>query len=150
MKTHTILASCLILAACDSADKVPEPSEAEPMGEVLPPETPVESPDTAETAKAIPAKFQGRWGLVAADCDTGRSDAKGLVEIGPDSMKFYESMAKVDQITSVSADRMTAEFDFEGEGQEWERTVMLRLENNGKTLIRTEAELDLPAEYTRC
>jgi hypothetical protein len=154
MRMHAIFASCLILAACSSEEQAPDAGEAETVGAVTPPVAEdvgqeIDPEDTA-IADVIPSRFQGRWGMVGPDCEPGRADAKGLMEIGPDSLKFYESRAELDKITSVSANQMTAEFDFEGEGQEWERIVMLRLENDGETLIRTEAELDYPAEYTRC
>ena len=38
----------------------------------------------------IPAAIRGRWGLTPADCTSTRGDAKGLLEIGPDTLKCSE------------------------------------------------------------
>ena len=42
------------------------------------------------TATAIPASLHGRWGLTPADCTSTRGDAKGLLIVSADGLKFYE------------------------------------------------------------
>ena len=73
--------------------------------DVLPPDesavTPtneLENGDDAEpvndTATAIPASLHGRWGLTPADCTSTRGDAKGLLIVSADGLKFYESLGQ--------------------------------------------------------
>ncbi len=138
------------LAACDSnppetgdATETPVPAPAEA---VVPP---MQSP----VAGAIPAAIQGRWGMVAADCEPGRSDAKGLLTITADKLEFYESVGTLDEIEEIADARIRAEFDFTGEGMTWNRDVVLEVLDGGRTLIRQEYGDDAvpdPFRYSRC
>ena len=47
-----------------------------------------------DAATAIPASLHGRWGLTPADCTSTRGDAKGLLIVSADGLKFYESLGK--------------------------------------------------------
>ena len=101
----------------------------------------------------IPAGLQGRWGLVPADCDPARDDAKGLMTVGPDTLRFYEARARVAAITARSPDRLAARFAFEGEGTTWTREIDFRLVGGGERLIRNETGPDAmpgPLTYRRC
>ena len=70
------------LTACDGGN--PETDEA-----AAPADTAIETPTpaleppvtAAPRITEIPAAIRGRWGLVPADCEPGRSDAKGLLTI---------------------------------------------------------------------
>jgi hypothetical protein len=82
MKPFAIaLPALLALAACDGGTQGAETDAEEARAEgnivgggaVSQPNAPV--PETA----GIPAAIQGRWGLVAAACEPGRRDAKGLL-----------------------------------------------------------------------
>jgi hypothetical protein len=107
----------------------------------------------APIAQLIPQVVQGRWGLVPADCTTTRGDEKGLLVVGPDSLKFYESHAKLGAIAERSDTRIRATFAFTGEGMEWTHDVVLDAQDGGKTLIRRAYGPDAesgPFKYTRC
>src|SRR3546814_5910594 len=75
------------------------------------------SVDAVETATVLPVDFQGRWGLVANDCDPARDDNKGLMTVAADTLKFYESRGVVKTVTIASPTKLTADLAFTGEGQ---------------------------------
>ena len=139
------MAMALTLGAC-SREPVPQAQES----------------DAAPAASAalpgplpatIPAEFQGRWGLVPADCTSTRGDAKGLLVVGANSLKFYESVAKLSLVREASAVGLLGDFAFTGEGQEWTARAQLTLELGGKEMILTETAVDppsVPLRYTRC
>lgn len=155
----TAALAALALAGCnDGAAPAPEPSASETSQAIpalpMPSET-AASPTAVDTAapKQIPAAVQGRWGLVANDCDQGRDDAKGLLTIGADTLKFYESSARLGQIKEFDDSRIRASFEFSGEGMTWSRDEVLDAQDGGKTLIRREYGEDAapgPLRYTRC
>jgi hypothetical protein len=108
---------------------------------------------TAPAAGAIPAALRGRWGLTAADCTSTRGDAKGLLEITDSELRFYESRGALGAVTESSESRIAGEFDFEGEGQAWQRLVILEAVDGGRTLTRREAgdgATKDPLSYRRC
>ena len=146
------------LAACDGAqeeadttittetDAATTPAAVEPTPSLAP-------VNGAPGAAEIPAAIQGRWGLVAADCEPGRSDAKGLLEITANKLDFYESVGTLDDIKELDETRIRAVFDFIGEGQEWERDVTLEVQEGGTVLIRREDGVDAaPGDfrYNKC
>lgn len=162
--SKTILApalALLALAACNSGEQEPaapdgaptsEPTVAAPLPSMVPPVAP-ETPSAQVTANQIPTTMQGRWGLVPADCEAGRADAKGLLEIGPTQLKFYESLGTLTMITEGTDSRIRGNFSFTGEGMEWQRDQVLDLQDGGKTLIRREYGADAapgPLKYTKC
>lgn len=105
------------------------------------------------SASSIPEALRGRWGMNAADCDTSRSDAKGAMEVGADSLKFYESVATLGRINSLSDKGIGAVYDFTGEGQQWQLAVELTVTPDGKTLTRKDSGPDAlpdPLTYQRC
>ena len=157
MKSFTLIVPALLaLAACDggtqSAQTDAEEARAEGNivggGAVSQPNAPV--PETA----GIPAAVQGRWGLVAADCEPDRDDAKGLLTITADKLEFYESVGKLGgDIEEVADDRIHATFDFTGEGMEWEREMSLELQETGSALVRREYGADAAPgsfRYVKC
>ena len=157
MKTFTLIVPALLaLAACDggtqSAQTDAEEARAEGNivggGAVSQPNAPV--PETA----GIPAAVQGRWGLVAADCEPGRDDAKGLLTITADKLEFYESVGTLGgDIDEVADDSIHATFDFTGEGMEWEREMALELQETGAALVRREFGADAAPgsfRYVKC
>jgi len=150
-------AAFLSLAACGS-DSAPEGNVAANAAVVEPP-APSPAPQVnssnaaAPGASVIPDVLRGRWGLTAEDCTSTRGDAKGLLEIGDTQLRFYESRGTLRTITEQSESRIAAEFDFEGEGQTWQRLVILDTEDGGRTLSRREAGADAMKEtlhYRRC
>ena len=84
----------------------------------------------------IPEPVQGRWGLLRADCEPGRSDANGLLVIGATKLRFYESTGTLGEIAERDASRVRAAFEFRGEGMTWRRDGVQDAHDDGQTLIR--------------
>ena len=152
-RTIFLLPALLALAACDGgtqgADVTTE--EAAANGDLAANNSvaPVEPDDAGTPAPTeIPEAMRGRWGLVAADCTSTRGDAKGLLEIGPDSLKLYESRAVPG--TSIETDHqgISGNFNFTGEGQTWSKYVSLKLQ--GEVLTRTDRNPVASYNYARC
>mgnify|MGYP000156125481 CR=1 FL=1 len=99
-------------------------------------------------AATIPAAFQGRWGLTPADCTSSRGDAKGLLIISGDEMRFYESVARPAGPLKVTDDSVNGTFAFTGEGMSWTRHQALRLQDS--KLVRTESTPMASFAYARC
>ena len=97
-------------------------------------------------AVSIPAQYRGRWGMVAADCEPGRSDAKGLMVVEATRLNFYESRAKLVAQRPAIATSFSGLFAFTGEGQSWEKVQTLT--RTGDTLKRADDEGSYT--YTRC
>jgi hypothetical protein len=101
----------------------------------------------------IPEPFRGRWGLVAADCEPGRADAKGLLVVSADQLKFYESVGKLGEASERLPEQLRAQFAFSGEGMTWNREMSLAVRDSGKTLVRQEfgpEAAPAPFRYMRC
>jgi len=96
----------------------------------------------------IPAALHGRWGLVPGDCTSTRGDAKGLVTISAEGIKFYESVARPAKIVERADSRIRGEFDFTGEGMEWTNPMIWSAA--GDKLTRVDSEEDSRLVYTRC
>ncbi|WP_300974132.1 hypothetical protein [Sphingomonas sp. LHG3406-1] len=109
--------------------------------------------NTAAPARlnGIPAEMQGRWGLVAADCNGGAA-AKGLLTIEERRLVFYESRGMLADIAERQpVDGFVATYAFTGEGQNWERTITF--ERSGDKLRRMEEgseEGPVDLTYSRC
>ena len=147
-----LLALLLTAGACEQRDPVADEAAAMPS-----------TPVTTDSAGAVaggppgpgaavegpmPAAIRGRWGLTPADCISNRGDAKGLLEIGPDSLKFYESRAVPGTSIESNDQGISGNFNFTGEGQEWRKYVSLKLE--GEVLRRTERNPVASYNYARC
>ena len=149
------LATALGLSACSKPESEPAAeSGAEATASPVPAAT--ASPSASATpvaANAIPEGMHGAWGINAADCDTSRGDAKGNMVVSANSLKFYESVAKLGAIETVTAQMVRAQYDFSGEGQTWQQGVQLGLSADGKTLVRRDFGPDAmpePLTYQRC
>lgn len=164
----------LLLAACGGGeeatnnsfsdeDETVSAAPQEPVSENLSddpnnsvvPLKPVTLPSPAASASSItggrvPASFHGRWGMVANDCVPGRSDNKGLMEVGPMTLRFYESRGTVQRLTSPRPGRIEATLAFVGEGMEWTNTQALILRDGGRTLVREKREPVRSYSYTKC
>lgn len=99
-------------------------------------------------SEAIPARFHGRWGLTPADCTSTRGDAKGLMLISADQLRFYESTAVPTTNVKTSPESFSADFSWTGEGMSWTKFQSLELQN-GK-LVRTESSPIASFTYVRC
>ncbi|HMO75563.1 MAG TPA: hypothetical protein PKD99_06900 [Sphingopyxis sp.] len=160
----------LLLAACsggkdEQTAPADETASLSPVPDAAPTDTAAYTPDPAIAPpaapeagigagdKAIPAAIQGRWGLAAADCTSTWGDAKGLLTIDAANLRFYESHGELARIRERSDSRIVADYKFSGEGMEWDRLVLLGVEDGGRTLVRREWGEDASAEplrYTRC
>lgn len=152
MKALTLPLLALALAALAACgDRSEDADETVALGTEA--AAPAPEPTATTPPTEIPAAIQGRWGLVTADCEPGRDDAKGLLTITADKLEFYESVGELDDIREVAADRIHASFDFVGEGMEWEREMALELQETGAALVRREFGADAAPgsfRYVKC
>jgi len=141
------------IAACDKRDPVEDEANlippsattndsAGPVAGGPPPAAGHGQPGT------IPMTIQGKWGITPADCIAGRSDAKGLLTIGPEELKFYESRATPGTSIEANDQGISGNWNFAGEGERWTEYVSLKLQNDG--LVRTERNPPMTYTYARC
>ncbi|HET7317176.1 MAG TPA: hypothetical protein VFI88_07115 [Sphingomicrobium sp.] len=160
MRIPLISLAILTLIACSSRDPVADDAtnvDALPVANV-PSASPSGGPPSNSTAvappaevapeSAIPAALHGRWGLGPGDCTSTRGDAKGLLIVGPDGLRFYESRAVPSPGIQTSPNSVSGNFAFTGEGQEW--TKYETLERRGDKLVRTERDPNVSFTYIRC
>jgi len=159
MRLALVLILSAALAACggrdpvadeaDSAEALPTLNEADPSptGGPPPPEKAAAANETGE-ASLIPAAIHGRWGLSPADCISTRGDAKGLLEITADRLRFYESVAVPAPNVLTTETSVGGDFNFTGEGQSWSKYQSLRLRHG--RLVRTERDPVASFRYVRC
>lgn len=152
---HSIILSTLALPALLSAALlsgcVPFPSRE---GEALPAadaKADVKADITGDAA-GFPQAMRGRWGLVPADCDRGRADAKGLMVVAADSLTFYESRGTIASVQARTADRIEADIAYSGEGMTWEHHEALRLTEEGRLERVATGEGAIPGtlSYAAC
>jgi hypothetical protein len=156
------LSSIMSMIACSGRDPVAadanDVSNAPAEVDVLPPDesttTPtneledgVDHPATQSSSK-IPASLHGRWGMTPGDCTSTRGDAKGLMIVSAEGMKFYESAAKPAGDLKTSDTSASGDFAFTGEGTTWKKYEALDLQNN--KLVRTESSPMASFTYARC
>lgn len=122
---------------------VPAPSATgEPHG----PTTPAAA-DPAPATK-IPAALQGRWALAPRDCTSTKGDAKGLLVITQDDLRFYESRAVPAADVEADEDSIGGNFAFTGEGQSWTKYEALKVDR--QKLTRTETHPMASFSYAKC
>jgi hypothetical protein len=158
---RTIATTALIalaLAACQRGNNdniaIDESNTLNAEIETLPPDEAVSDEGNSETtgndaapaAASIPAQYQGRWGMVPADCTSTRGDAKGLITIGDKTIRFFESTATLKEQRPAIAEVFSGLFAFTGEGQSW--TKVITLTRTGDTLKRAEEGANY--SYRRC
>lgn len=165
--TWIVLASALTAGGCSSPDETPRngANAQVPIIETVPPsegdaQVPAAEENTADessapdaAARQIPSPIRGRWGLVRADCVTTHGDAKGLLEITAEDLVFYESRGKLIGLREREPTRIVGDFAFSGEGMNWQRRILLEVQDGGQTLIRRDYGGDDVAgqfHYTRC
>jgi hypothetical protein len=86
--------------------------------------------------------------MTPADCTSTRGDAKGLLIVSSDGLRFYESRAVPARNTQKSDDSFSADFAFTGEGQTWSKFQTLTLDDD--RLVRTESSPMASFTYVRC
>lgn len=156
------IAAIMTMGACGGqdpvADEVNNAAAAPSEVEVLPPDessaTPANEPENgvgvpaARAGSKIPASLHGRWGLTPGDCTSTRGDAKGLMIVAADNLKFYESSARPPSDLKISANSASGDFTFTGEGMTWKKYEALEIQA-GK-LVRTESDPMASYTYARC
>jgi hypothetical protein len=108
------------------------------------------STSVAEPASGgiIPQSLRGRWGLTPADCTSTRGDAKGLLVVSTDDLRFYESRAVPSSAAEADSDSINGNFSFTGEGQTW--TKFETLERKKDILVRTDSNPAASYTYAKC
>jgi hypothetical protein len=138
-------------AGLPSVDNVAGGRDGQPSADGAPPANGAAiepAPANAAPAAAIPAALHGRWGMTPADCTSTRGDAKGLLVVSSDGMRFYESRAVPASHVQTSEDSISADFAFTGEGQSWTKFQTLTLDDD--KLVRTESSPMASFTYVRC
>ena len=131
-----VMGGLMSMVACSGRDPVVA-DEANNLAaapadiDVLPPDESVGTPANElengaaepvnDAASTIPASLHGRWGLTPADCTSTRGDAKGLLIVSADTLKFYESVGKPAGTLKTSPDSASGDFSFTGEGMTGQR-----------------------------
>ena len=135
----------LSLAACGSQEAGTPPADDTPMPDFPEPTAPADG-------SAIPVAMQGRWGLVPEDCTSTRGDAKGLIVVNAQTIKFYESLATLEATKEATETRFAGTFGFTGEGQEWKVDEQLDLREDGKLVRSEQGEGAMPGSlvYAPC
>ncbi|PCG15342.1 MAG: hypothetical protein DI530_12750 [Sphingomonas sp.] len=95
-------------------------------------------PLTAARGRALPADYQGYWGVTPDDCELANTAATGRINIDADTIRFHESKARVQSIALRDPYALSAELRFSGEGAGWTRRNDFRLENGGTMLVRQD------------
>ncbi len=132
----------------ENAAALPTINQAEPSPTGGPPANAAETAGTPSAAGRMPGALQGRWGLTPVDCTTALGDAKGLLVVNSEELRFYESRAVPAANVQTSANSISGDFAFTGEGQNWTKYQTLQLQD-GK-LVRTERDPSASFTYVRC
>ena len=162
-----VVSLALALGACSKqgpvADQANNAAAAPAEVDVLPPDESVSTPATDlengddedvnvseidNDVDRIPAAFHGRWALTPRDCTSPNGDTKGLLIVAADSLRFYEAQAKPAGELKRTADSVSGDFAFTGEGQRWKKYEALELQSN--KLVRTESDPMRSYTYARC
>ena len=154
MRAHLILGLAVLASGCsEPADTVPAVENAAPVAasNTTAADDPLKRPKpkpVGTTLTELPQPMLGRWGLVPADCEPGRADAKGLITVEPKRLAFYESRGVPEAIVQTAPGAISSDVAFSGEGQSWRKTV--RLTTRDDVLIREEDDPQLSLTYKRC
>lgn len=86
-----------LVAVVDQADATRAEAVKPPPPSATPPAStsPTDPPPTGDASNGpIPSALQGRWGLTPGDCTSRLGDAKGLLIVGANVLRFYESRSR--------------------------------------------------------
>lgn len=92
----------------------------------------------------IPVEFLGVWDARTGTCNPA-SDLR--LDIGEDSITFYESVGAVESVRDDAGTTMVT-LAMEGEGERWTQTIGLRLADAGTSLMVINPERPGDAEAT--
>ncbi|MDO9489947.1 MAG: hypothetical protein Q7J32_16350 [Sphingomonadaceae bacterium] len=99
-----------------------------------------------ELATAIPARFLGLWAADAAGCRVPPASIEWL-RVTPEALRFHESLGAVRAVRPLGESAVELDLDFDGEGQQWQATRLLR--RTGDVLTLSGADMP-PISRTRC
>jgi hypothetical protein len=145
----------LALAACSDSGETDDPDsmmDASEAAATTDGETPAAGA-AATSMSEIPVALRGRWGMTEADCNPDEPANKGLMEVSPTMLKFYESLGTLGETSEAGPTRIRATYDFEGEGMQWQREILLEAEAGSQALMLSEFGEDAAAEprrYEKC
>ncbi|HYG26874.1 MAG TPA: hypothetical protein VD906_08200, partial [Caulobacteraceae bacterium] len=115
------LIAALAVAACNQAQDPAENTAAAPAANA-----PAEVTAPAQGERGVvPAAYQGEWNADLEACGTGMHDSK--LEIGPDTISFYESSGRIKSASEWEGGDLTILADVTGEGETRETTHTYRL-----------------------
>lgn len=110
---------------------------------------PVATPTPAAArGRVIPVDFRGFWGMTDDDCELANTAAAGRIDVDGDTIRFYESKARVQSLRLDSPAALTLNLRFSGEGQTTLATENWLLENGGTMLVRRRDAAS--TRYKRC
>ena len=132
----------------NNLDSLPAVESEAPDPMAGPPANAVATNAAAAPAGTIPLALRGRWGLSPRDCTSNLGDAKGLLVVNGDELRFYESRAVPTANVLTSDDSIGGDFNFTGEGQQWTRHETLEVRDD--KLVRTERNPVASFSYARC
>ena len=133
----------LLLAACSGG--APATDDADTDTPVAPTPAPDEATPPAKDsgndvaagddapATTIPARWHGDWAADEAGCREPDAHIQGLA-ISADALRFHESIAVPRSVETLDGDSIRVESDYEGEGQQWTATQVLRLSDGDASL----------------
>lgn len=142
-----ILASLIILVACNQQEAGPVDSEVSPTSgaddeQTLPGERSLADETLTGPTRAagqlpgIPTPFIGVWDVAEGRCMPS-SDLR--LEIEPQRITFYESVGSVTKVNPLGDDAVDVTLDMEGEGETWQNTLRLTLSDDGAILTPKDA-----------
>ena len=159
MRLPLTMLAAAALAACERPDPVAEnadvsalpsanSSSPSPSGGAPDSGAPAGNSVTTAPASNIPAALRGRWGLSPRDCTSPLGEARGLLVVDSEELRFYESRAVPAASIQTSSDSISGDFAFTGEGQSWTNHQTLELRDGN--LVRTERDPVASFRYVRC
>ena len=131
----------VLLAACSqqpsqSGDAANTPS---PKANTPPTQAASDEPNT------VPAAFVGVWDGTKGHCDP---DSDMRVEIGKQSLAFYESSGAVKQVTRDGPGTIELTMAMDGEGEQWTQKMRFALSPDGRQMTASPVPADHPGMAT--
>ncbi|OBX19202.1 hypothetical protein A9995_08720 [Erythrobacter sp. QSSC1-22B] len=149
MRIAFVATLALTLAACSQEPDAPAESEPEPAAQPSP-VAPAPAPEAEpEVLGAIPARFRGAWDAMDGDCSLS-SDLR--IEIGANTLGFYEARGQVTDIMTDGEDAIIAGMAMEGQGERWTMTRRFALTDTDRLIpspVGEEAGFE-PMTLKRC
>ena len=106
------------------------------------------STPNAARDRAFPTEFLGYWGAGDNDCELANTAATGRINIDADTIRFYQSRARVQRMDRRSPQEVAVDLRFSGQGQSFYAREVYRLDAGGTMLVRTSPTAT--QRYRRC